>query len=126
MRTLACTVAAAALLLGAPVALAHQGNPNYRSVVTSVTPAAKGVDVSVLNFDDRLLLHNTSGQDVTIMRLPGQAVRAAARRRHGPGQHQLRGVLPQRGPPGRDRGAEEPSGRARVEAGVQERALRVA
>ncbi len=66
MRTLACTVAAAALLVGAPVALAHQGNPNYRSVVGAVTPAVKGVDVSVLNFDDRLLVHNTSGQDVTI------------------------------------------------------------
>ena len=72
MRTLACTVAAAALLLAAPVALAHQGNPNYRSEVTRITPAAKGVDVSVLNFDDRLLLHNTSGQDVTIMDYKGK------------------------------------------------------
>ncbi len=67
MRTLTCAVAAAALLLaGAPAALAHQGNPNYRSVVRTVSPPVKGVDVSVLNFDDRLLLHNTSGQDVTI------------------------------------------------------------
>jgi len=55
-----------ALLLAAPVALAHEGNPNYRSVVKSVTPATTGVDVSVLNFDDRLLLHNTSNQDITI------------------------------------------------------------
>ena len=66
MRTLTAVAAVVALLLGAPVALAHQGNPNYRSLVTSVTPATKGVDVSVLNFDDRLLMHNTSGQDVTI------------------------------------------------------------
>ena len=44
MRTLACAAAAAALLLGAPVALAHQGNPHYRSVVTSVTPADAGRD----------------------------------------------------------------------------------
>ena len=72
MRTLACTVAAAALLLGAPVALAHQGNPNYRSEVRQITPATNGVDVSVLNFDDRLLLHNTSGQDVTIMDYKGK------------------------------------------------------
>ena len=42
LRTLACAVAAAALLIGAPVALAHQGNPNYRSVVTSVTPGDDG------------------------------------------------------------------------------------
>ena len=44
LRILACTVAAAALLIGAPVALAHQGNPNYRSVVTSITPEVKGLD----------------------------------------------------------------------------------
>jgi hypothetical protein len=67
LRTLAYAAAVVALLIGAPVALAHQGNPHYRSVVTSVTPALKGVDVSVLNFDDRLLLHNTSGKDVTIL-----------------------------------------------------------
>ena len=66
MRTLAYAAAVVALLIGAPVALAHQGNPNYRSVVTSVSPTLKGVDVSVLNFDDRLLIHNTSGKDVTI------------------------------------------------------------
>ena len=41
LRTLACTVAAAALLLGAPVALAHQGNPNYRSVVTQSRPPSR-------------------------------------------------------------------------------------
>ncbi len=67
MRTLAFGAAVVALLLSAPVALAHQGNPHYRSLVTSVTPAVKGVDVSVLNFDDRLLMHNTSGRDVTIL-----------------------------------------------------------
>jgi hypothetical protein len=67
LRTLACAAAVLALLLGAPVALAHQGNPHYRSVVTSVSPTLKGVDVSVLNFDDRLLMHNTSGKDVTIL-----------------------------------------------------------
>jgi hypothetical protein len=66
VRTLTVGAAVVALLLAAPVALAHQGNPNYRSVVTSVTPSTKGVDVSVLNFDDRLLMHNTSGKDVTI------------------------------------------------------------
>jgi len=67
LRTLAFGAAVVALLLSAPVALAHQGNPHYRSLVTSVTPAVKGVDVSVLNFDDRLLMHNMSGQDITIL-----------------------------------------------------------
>jgi hypothetical protein len=68
LRTLACAVAAAALTLGAPAAaLAHQGNPNYRSEVTRITPAVKGVSVSVLNYDDRLLLKNASGADVLVL-----------------------------------------------------------
>ncbi len=68
MRTLASVVAAAALTLGAPAAaLAHQGNPNYRSVVKAVTPATGGVKVSVLNYDDRLLLQNTSGKQVLVL-----------------------------------------------------------
>ena len=66
MRTIAGAVAAAALLLGAPVALAHEGNPHYRSTVTAITPPVKGVTVEVLNFDDRLQLQNTSGQTVVI------------------------------------------------------------
>ncbi len=60
-------VVAACAQLAAPVALAHEGNPNYRSVVSKVTPAVEGVNVSVLNFDDRLLLHNTSGKDVMVL-----------------------------------------------------------
>jgi hypothetical protein len=66
LRTLAVAAAAVMLAISAPVALAHQGNPHYRSVVDAVSPATKGVDVSVLNFDDRLLMHNTSGKDITI------------------------------------------------------------
>jgi hypothetical protein len=73
LRTLACIVAVAALLFGAPAAaLAHQGNPNYRSVVSKVTPAVPGVTVSVLNYDDRLLLHNTSGKDITVLDYQGK------------------------------------------------------
>jgi hypothetical protein len=68
LRTLASVVAAAALTLGAPAAaLAHQGNPNYRSVVKTITPATKGLTVSVLNYDDRLLLQNTSGDQVMVL-----------------------------------------------------------
>jgi len=54
------------LLVAAPVALAHEGNPNYRSVVKSVTPNTPGLNVEILNFDDRVLLHNTSDEDVEI------------------------------------------------------------
>jgi hypothetical protein len=67
MTRRALALAAVVLLLGAPVARAHQGNPHYRSVVSSVTPTVKGVQVEVLNFDDRLLMHNTSGKDVLIL-----------------------------------------------------------
>jgi hypothetical protein len=68
LRTFACVVAAAALTLGAPAAaLAHQGNPNYRSVVKTVSPATTGLSVSVLNYDDRLLLKNNSGTEVMVL-----------------------------------------------------------
>ncbi len=66
MRFLAGAAAAVVLLLGAPTALAHQGNPHYRSTVTSVTPAVKGLTVTVLNYDDRLEMDNFSGRDVVI------------------------------------------------------------
>ena len=50
-----------ALLVGAPVAVAHEGSPNFLSQVTGVTPADDGIAVEVLNRDDRLLLRNNSG-----------------------------------------------------------------
>ena len=66
MRTLIAAAAAALLLAGAPLAAAHRGNPNMRSEVTAITPETGGITVSVLNGDDRLALHNTSGKDVVI------------------------------------------------------------
>ena len=66
MRRTVLAVALAALLAGAPTAAAHQGNPKYLSQVDSITPRIDGVTVDVLNRDDRLLLHNTSGEDVVI------------------------------------------------------------
>jgi hypothetical protein len=68
LRTLACAVAAAALTLGVPAAaLAHQGNPNYRSVIKQVTPPTAGVSLSVLNYDDRLLLNDAARADVMVL-----------------------------------------------------------
>jgi hypothetical protein len=66
LRILASVAAAAALLLGAPVALAHQGSPNFLSQVDAIRPPTEGITVTVLNRDDRLLLQNTSGQDVVV------------------------------------------------------------
>jgi hypothetical protein len=68
MPRLATVVAAAALsaLAAAPIASAHQGNPNFRSNITAITPAVAGVKLQVLNFDDRLELDNTSGKTVVV------------------------------------------------------------
>jgi hypothetical protein len=66
LRRPALAVALAALLAAAPAASAHQGNPNYLSQVDAITPQTQGVIVDVLNRDDRLLLHNTSGKDILI------------------------------------------------------------
>jgi len=66
MRRAAAFLAVVALLTPAP-ALAHEGNPNYRSEISGIAPATDGVTVEVLNRDDRLLLHNTSDRDVVIL-----------------------------------------------------------
>ena len=65
-------VAAAVLATAAPAASAHQGNPDYLTRITSVTPATDGLTVEVLNRDDRLLLHNTSGRDVVVRGYDGE------------------------------------------------------
>lgn len=58
--------ALAALALAAPLASAHQGNPNMESIVTAVTPRTPGITLQVLNRDDRFELTNRSNQDVLI------------------------------------------------------------
>jgi hypothetical protein len=59
-------------LAAAPAANAHQGNPNYRSVVERVTPKLPGLRLQVLNLDDRLELQNTTGKTVTIQGYQGE------------------------------------------------------
>ena len=77
LRTLACTVAAAALFIGAPVALAHPGNPEGPLRRRAVTRPCKALNISILTFNDRLLVHNASGQDVTILDYQEQETRYA-------------------------------------------------
>jgi hypothetical protein len=72
MRILASAAAAAALLVCASAALAHQGSPNFLSQINAITPSVEGVNVTVLNRDDRLLLHNTSGETVLIEGYDGE------------------------------------------------------
>lgn len=48
--------------------LNDQGSsPNYRSLITSVSPSVPGLSLQVLQFSDRLQLRNSSGQTVTIL-----------------------------------------------------------
>ncbi|MEA2395988.1 MAG: hypothetical protein QOJ82_3879 [Solirubrobacteraceae bacterium] len=73
MSRLAGVVAVAALVaLVAPTASAHQGNPNFRSIIDGVTPSVTGVTLQVLNFDDRLELQNTSGRTVVVQGYNGE------------------------------------------------------
>ncbi len=56
---------AAVTALPAP-ALAHEGNPDYRSEITGFDPPAPGVEVEVLNFDDSLQLRNEGDETVVV------------------------------------------------------------
>jgi hypothetical protein len=49
-----------------PSALAHGGNPDFRSEFRAVQPAVSGLQVQVLNYDDRLLLINRTGKTVLV------------------------------------------------------------
>jgi hypothetical protein len=53
-------------LAAAGTAGAHGGNPKFRSQFRSIQPAIGGIEVDVLNYDDRLLLINRSGRTVAI------------------------------------------------------------
>lgn len=64
--------ALAALALVASPAAAHEGDPHYRSVVTSIAPATDGLSAQVLDHDDALLVINKSSRDVTILDLQGK------------------------------------------------------
>jgi len=67
-RRIVLVAALCALAAGLPAtpALAHEGNPNYESVVRAVTPPIAGFAVEVLNGDDRLEVRNTGPSTVTI------------------------------------------------------------
>jgi hypothetical protein len=52
----AAAVALVVLGVAAPIALAHEGNPNYRSEVRAIAPALPGLEARVLNYDDAIEL----------------------------------------------------------------------
>jgi hypothetical protein len=63
----ATPLAALLLALVAFPAAAHEGNPNYRSVVRTIVPPTDGLSAQVLDHDDALLLVNRSGRDVVVL-----------------------------------------------------------
>lgn len=70
--TRALAAAAAALLVGVADAAAHEGNPDFRSEISSIVPRADGLTAQVLNFDDSLQLENRSGLDVVVLGYEGE------------------------------------------------------
>ncbi|MGN6189009.1 MAG: hypothetical protein ACTHOE_08925 [Conexibacter sp.] len=69
MSRIRTAVVSAALLvaLAAVPAAAHEGDPNYRSVVDKIAPATGGLSGTVLDHDDALQLVNKSGKDVVVL-----------------------------------------------------------
>ena len=72
MRRFIVAVVSALVVAAPSTALAHTGNPNYRSIVHGITPALPGVSVSVLGYDNELQLINRSGKDVTVLGYDGE------------------------------------------------------
>ena len=64
--------AALLLALAAVPAAAHEGNPNYRSVVRTIVPPTEGLSAQVLDHDDALSVVNKSDEDVTILDMQGK------------------------------------------------------
>jgi hypothetical protein len=60
------------LVLLAPSAVAHTGDPSFRSEVKHVRPEVPGLAIEVLNYDDRLLLTNRTGRTVLVRGYEGE------------------------------------------------------
>lgn len=71
MRRILTVTLLTALAATAP-ALAHQGSPNYLSVIETISPPTSGLELSMLNRDDSLLIENRSGKNVTVAGYNGE------------------------------------------------------
>ncbi|HKG02706.1 MAG TPA: hypothetical protein VKB03_05960 [Conexibacter sp.] len=74
IRTFRRTLLPTVLLLAvaAVPAAAHEGDPHYRSVVSSIAPPTDGLTAQILDHDDALQVVNKSDEDVTILDLQGK------------------------------------------------------
>jgi len=68
----AAGLAAMLLAVAAMPAGAHQGNPNFRSVVQRVTPALPGLRVQVLGYDNQMQLTNRTGRTIVVYGYDGE------------------------------------------------------
>jgi hypothetical protein len=70
----AALAAITALLISVPAApaLAHEGNPDYRSVIDRVTPKVPGVSFEVLSYDSYMQLLDQEGHEVVIYGYEGE------------------------------------------------------
>lgn len=69
---LAAAALVAASLLAAPVASAHQGSPEYLSIVRDVSPTVPGLSVVMLDRGDRLQVTNEGPEQVVFMGYSGE------------------------------------------------------
>jgi hypothetical protein len=59
-------MALAALCVAAPIPVAHEGNPNYRSTLRQIAPSVPGLEARVLGYDDRIELRY-DGDSVVVL-----------------------------------------------------------
>ena len=73
-RLIGTLVVLVSLAVLPPSAFAHEGNPNFRSEITSITPAAvgDGLKVQIEDFDDNVQLVNRTGKEVQIQGYDGE------------------------------------------------------
>jgi hypothetical protein len=74
MSLIARTALSAAFMLALVVApaIAHEGDPHYRSVVRQIVPPTDGLSATVLDHDDALQLVNQSDRDVVVLDEDGE------------------------------------------------------
>ena len=53
-------------------AQAHQGDPNYRSEITTISPSVDGLSFQTYNFDDGVRLQNDTGKEVVVIGYDGE------------------------------------------------------